>query len=153
MKTRGSGLLSKMSWYRSTLQSILIFKPVCFHLCLSGTPPPSFHSCSPVKPECQVYQGRCSSRDCVCVCVWETVCVWGELQLLLLLTKHHCDILLESNKGSQYYLKAIASLLAELSVWPFTVLRSKPVPLSEAPLSSLWLKLKDFSSVYLTYVM
>lgn len=111
----------KVDWLKDSRFS---FVPPC-------TPPPSFHCCSPVKPECQVYQGHCSSRDCVCV----SVCLGG-CSCCHHSQKHHCDILLECHKASQYYLNPIASSLAELSVWPlqapFAVLRSKPVPLSRA---------------------
>lgn len=117
MKSRASGsfstvLLEKDKVHEKKIltalsQSVSIF----FSVAEAPTaPPPPVHCCSPVKPECQVYQGRYSLRGCVCVCVWGvrvSVCggsctrpaqllplrqpPWGE-QSLLILSKANCII-------------------------------------------------------------
>lgn len=67
---------SALSLIRQKLSALSKSVSISFQ-CIWGTHPlpPPVLCCSPVKPECQVYQGRYSLRGRVVV-----VCVWRELQ-------------------------------------------------------------------------
>lgn len=89
------------------------FKPICFHMfSVQLKHPPLLHCCSSGKPECQVYQGHYSLRDCgACVCV----CVYLKGVATGLRSCCHCNILHEGYTATQYYHRHIKSSLSEIS--------------------------------------